>query len=80
LRVLISLATGGAVLAFFGSSQKRKSASMFKTYWSWIFMAGIGLDRPFSWDAIPTIVGVTLLAIYAFKELRALQGYIAIGG
>jgi len=46
---------------------------MFKTYWSWIFMAGIGLIVVFL-GRIPTIVGVTLLAIYAFKEFARASG------
>src|SRR5438132_832241 len=46
---------------------------MFRTYWSWIFMAGIGLIVVFL-GRIPTIVGVTLLAIYAFKEFARASG------
>ena len=46
---------------------------MFRTYWSWIFMAGIGLIVVFL-GRIPTILGVTLLAIYAFKEFARASG------
>jgi phosphatidate cytidylyltransferase len=46
---------------------------MFQTYWSWILMAGIGLLVVFL-GRIPTIVGVTLLAIYAFKEFARASG------
>src|SRR5437763_8676003 len=73
LIVLISLVAGGAVLAFLRFISKKESASMFKTYWSWIFMAGIGLIVVFL-GRIPTIVGVTFLAIYAFKEFARASG------
>src|SRR5260370_6651864 len=71
--VLISLAIAGAVLGFLRFVLKKETASMFKTYWSWIFMAGIGLIVVFL-GRIPTIVGVTLLAIYAFKEFARASG------
>ena len=73
LIVLISLAAGGTVLAFLRFVWKKETASMLKTYWSWIFMAGIGLIIVFL-GRIPTIVGVTLLAIYAFKEFARASG------
>src|SRR5260370_7852196 len=71
--VLISLAIGGAALGFLRVVLKKDTGSMFKTYWSWIFMAGIGLIVVFL-GRIPTIVGVTLLAIYAFKEFARASG------
>ena len=46
---------------------------MFKTYWSWILIAGIGFIVVFL-GRIPTIVGVTLLSIYAFKEFARASG------
>src|SRR5438477_12477342 len=73
LIVLISLAIGGTLLGFLRFVLKKETASMFKTYWSWIFMAGIGLIVVFL-GRIPTIVGVTFLAIYAFKELARASG------
>ena len=73
LIVLISLAIGGTVLGFLRFVLKKETASMFKTYWSWIFMAGISLIVVFL-GRIPTIVGVTLLAIYAFKEFARASG------
>src|SRR5438477_3628676 len=73
LIVLISLAIGGTLLGFLRFVLKKESASMFKTYWSWIFMAGIGLIVVFL-GRIPTIVGVTFLAIYAFKEFARASG------
>jgi phosphatidate cytidylyltransferase len=46
---------------------------MFKTYWSWILIAGIGFIVVF-FGRIPTIVGATSLAIYAFKEFARASG------
>lgn len=71
--VLISLVTGGAILGFVRFVLKRQTASMFRTYWSWILLAGIGLIVVFL-GRIPTIVGVTLLAIFAFKEFARASG------
>jgi phosphatidate cytidylyltransferase len=73
LIVLISLAIGGAVLGLLRFILKRETASMFRTYWSWILMAGIALLVVFL-GRIPTIAGVTLLAIYAFKEFARASG------
>jgi phosphatidate cytidylyltransferase len=67
LIVLISLALGGVVLAFLRFVLNKETSSMFKTYRSWILMAGIGLLVVFL-GRIAAIVGVTLLAIFAFKE------------
>src|SRR5947207_12663734 len=71
--VLISLVIGGAVLGFLRFVLKKETASMFKTYWSWILIAGIGFIVVFL-GRIPTIVGVTFLAIYAFKEFARASG------
>ena len=65
--VLLSLAIAGAVLGFLRFVLKRETGSMFKTYWSWIIIAGIGFIVVFL-GRVPTIVGATLLAVYAFKE------------
>ena len=46
---------------------------MFKTYWSWLLIAGIGFVVVFL-GRIPTIIGVTFLAIYAFKEFARASG------
>jgi len=40
--VLLSLAIAGAVLGYLRFVLKKETASMFKTYWSWILIAGIG--------------------------------------
>src|SRR6476646_5420157 len=71
--VLISLAIAGAVLGFLRFVLKKETASMFKTYRSWILIAGVGFIIVFL-GRIPTIVGVTLLAIYAFKEFSHASG------
>ena len=71
--VLISLALGGAMLGFLRFVLKKETESMFKTYWSWILMAGIGLIVVFL-GRVPTIIGVTLLAIFAFKEFARASG------
>ncbi|PYK29211.1 MAG: hypothetical protein DME57_11230, partial [Verrucomicrobia bacterium] len=71
--VLVSLVVGGAVLGFLRFVLRKETASMFRTYWSWIFMAGIGLIVVFL-GRIPTIIGVTLLAIFAFKEFARASG------
>src|SRR5207249_7634658 len=71
--VFISLAIAGAVLGFLRFVLKKETASMFKTYCSWILIAGIGFIVVFL-GRIPTIVGVTLLAIYAFKEFAHASG------
>src|SRR3984893_7163807 len=73
LIVLVSLAIGGTVLAFIRLVLKKDTAAMLKTYWSWILMAGVGLIVVFL-GRISTIIGVTLLAIYAFKEFARASG------
>src|SRR2546430_9161219 len=78
--VLISLAIGGAALGFLRVVLKKDTASMFRTYWSWIFMAGVGLIVVFL-GRISTILGVTLLALYAFQEVpRASRLYPDLWG
>jgi len=71
--VLISLILGGTILAFLRFVLKKETTSVFRTYRSWILMAGIGLVIVFL-GRIPTIVGVTLLAIFAFKEFARASG------
>src|SRR5437764_4239940 len=71
--VLISLVGGGLVLGFIRFGLKRETRTMFQTYWSWILIAGIGLIVVFL-GRVPTIVGVTLLAIYACKEFARASG------
>src|SRR2546429_1500618 len=71
--VLISLAIGGATLGFLRVVLKKDTASMFRTYCSWILIAGIGFIAVLL-GRIPTIVGVTFLAIFAFKEFARASG------
>ena len=71
--VLISLAVAGAVLAFLRLVLKKETGSMFKTYWSWLLIAGIGFVVVFL-GRIPTVIGLMFLAIYAFKEFAYASG------
>jgi phosphatidate cytidylyltransferase len=71
--VPISLAIGGAVLAFLRWGLKKEIESIWRTYCSWLIMAPIGLLVVFA-GRIPTIAGVTLLAIFAFKEFARASG------
>lgn len=71
--VLISLVVGGAILGLLRFVWKKETASMFRTYWSWILMASLGLMVVFL-GRIPVIVGVTLLAVFAFKEFARASG------
>src|SRR6202045_167129 len=71
--VPISLAVGGAVLGFLRLGLKKEIASMWRTYCSWLIMTPIGLLVVFA-GRVPTIVGVTLLAIFAFKEFARASG------
>jgi phosphatidate cytidylyltransferase len=71
--VLIFLAIAGVVLGVLRFVFKKETASMFKTYWSWILIAGIGFIVVFL-GRIPTIVGVTFVAIYALREFAHVSG------
>src|SRR6478752_255877 len=71
--VLIFLAIAGAVLVFLRFVLKKETASMFKTYWSWFLIAGIGFIVVFL-GRVPMILGVTFVAIYAFKEFAHVSG------
>jgi len=71
--VVVSLVVGGAILSLLRFVFKKQTASMFRTYRSWIFMAGLGLVVVFL-GRIPTIAGVTLLAMFAFKEFARASG------
>src|SRR3954454_12953276 len=65
--VLICLVIAGVVLGFLRFVLKKETASMFETYWSWILIAGMGFVVVFL-GRIPTIVGLAVIAICAFKE------------
>src|ERR1700736_2748394 len=71
--VPVSLAIGGAVLGLLRWGLKKEIESIWKTYCSWLIMAPIGLLFIFA-GRVPTIAGVTLLAIFAFKEFARASG------
>jgi len=71
--VPVSLVIGGAVLGFLRWGLKKEIESIWKTYCSWLIMAPVGLLVVFA-GRIPTIVGVMLLAIFAFKEFARASG------
>ena len=71
--VLLSLVAGGALLALLKWGFKKEIRSMWRTYCSWLIMAPLALLVVFA-GRIPTIVGVTLLAIFGFKEFARASG------
>jgi len=71
--VLISLAVGGIVLGFLGWGLRKELGAIWRTYCSWLVMAPVALAIVFA-GRIPTIVGVTFLAIFAFKEFARASG------
>jgi phosphatidate cytidylyltransferase len=71
--VPFSLAIGGAVLGFIHAVLKEDITSMWRTYCSWLVIAAIGLLVVFA-GRIPTIAGITLLAILGFKEFARASG------
>src|ERR1700756_5097462 len=73
LIVPVSLALGGAILAFLSWGLKKELSPVWKTYRSWLVMVSIGLIVVFAGRG-PVIAGVTLLSIFAFKELARSSG------
>jgi phosphatidate cytidylyltransferase len=71
--VPISLAIGGIVLGFLHWGLHKELGPVWKTYRSWLIMAPIGLAVVFAGRG-PTIIGITLLAILAFKEFARASG------
>lgn len=71
--VPLALASGGAALGFLKLILKKEIASMWKTYRSWLVIAVIGFTVVFL-GRVATIVGITLLAIFAFKEFARASG------
>jgi phosphatidate cytidylyltransferase len=71
--VPISLAIAGTVLGLIRWGLKKDIESIWRTYCSWLIMAPIGLLFVFA-GRVPTIVGITLLAIFAFKEFARASG------
>jgi phosphatidate cytidylyltransferase len=68
-----SLFAGGAVLGFLHWVLKKEIGSMGQTYRSWLLLAPIALLVVFL-GRVPTIFGVTLLAIFGFKEFARASG------
>ena len=71
--VLVSLALGGAVLVFLRFGLKKELGPIWSTYRSWLIMAPIALLIVFA-GRVPFVVGVTLLAIFGFKEFARASG------
>jgi phosphatidate cytidylyltransferase len=71
--VPISLAFGGVILGFLRWGLKKELGQVWSTYRSWLVMAPIALAVVFAGRA-PTIVGITLLAIFGFKEFARASG------
>jgi phosphatidate cytidylyltransferase len=71
--VLVSLALGGAVLGFLRFGLKKELGPIWSTYRSWLIMAPIALLIVFA-GRVPFIFGVTLLAIFGFKEFARASG------
>jgi phosphatidate cytidylyltransferase len=71
--ISFSLAGGGLVLGLLHCGLKKQLGSIWSTYRSWLVLAPIGLAVIFA-GRIPTIVGVTLLAIFGFKEFARASG------
>ena len=71
--ILVSLAAGGIVLCFLQWGLKKQLGLIWSTYRSWLVLAPIGLAVIFA-GRVPTIIGVTLLAIFGFKEFARVSG------
>src|SRR3954465_4323872 len=71
--VPISLLIAGGVLAFLHLALKKELGPIWATYRSWLIMAPIALAIVFA-GRVPTILGVTLLAIFGFKEFARASG------
>ncbi|HKP93327.1 MAG TPA: phosphatidate cytidylyltransferase [Chthoniobacterales bacterium] len=71
--IFVSLLGGGMVLGLLQWGFKKNLGSIWTTYRSWLVIAPIGLAAVFA-GRVPTIVGVTLLAIFGFKEFARASG------
>ena len=71
--VTASLLVGGLVLSLLHWGLKKETSAMWKTYRSWLIMAPVALAVIFL-GRVPTIIGVTLLAIFGFKEFARASG------
>jgi phosphatidate cytidylyltransferase len=74
LRIIAAcLAGGGIVLALLHWGFRKNLGSVWSTYRSWLVLAPVGLAAVFA-GRVPTIVGATLLAVFAFKEFARASG------
>jgi phosphatidate cytidylyltransferase len=71
--VPLSLVAGGVILTFVDWTLGKEIGPIWKTYRSWLIMAPIGLATVFA-GRVPTIIGVTVLAILGFKEFARASG------
>ncbi len=71
--VPVSLGLGGLVLGVLRFVFKNDLGTIWTTYRSWLVMGPLGLAAVFA-GRIPVIVGVTLLAIFGFKEFARASG------
>jgi phosphatidate cytidylyltransferase len=71
--VFVSLIVGGIALGVLHWGFRKDLGSIWSTYRSWLVMAPIGLAVVFA-GRIPTILGVTVLAIFGFKEFARASG------
>ena len=71
--VFVSLFVGGIALGVLHLGFRKNLGSIWSTYRSWLVMAPVGLAAVFA-GRVPTIVGVTLLAVFGFKEFARASG------
>jgi phosphatidate cytidylyltransferase len=71
--ILSSLAVGGIILGVVQAITKKSLGSIWSTYRSWLVLAPVGMGVVFA-GRIPTIVGITLLALFGFKEFARASG------
>lgn len=71
--IFVSLLGGGIVLGILHFGLKKNLGAVWSTYRSWLIIAPLGLAVIFA-GRVPTIVGVTLLALFGFKEFARASG------
>jgi phosphatidate cytidylyltransferase len=71
--IVSSLVGGGGVLAVLQFGFHKRLGAVWSTYRSWLVIAPIGLGVVFA-GRVPAIIGVTLLAIFGFKEFARASG------
>jgi phosphatidate cytidylyltransferase len=71
--IFVSLLGGGMVLGILHFGLKKNLGAIWSTYRSWLIIAPLGLAVVFA-GRVPTIVGVTLLALFGFKEFARASG------